>query len=258
MEKALGRSVVDMGLAAGLGVEFMLADIEPDLRPGDIVTLSLEYDHFSRGRGRGGGFDPWALQQVLIFRPQGFLALRPIHFRKILLDRGLILIGELGRHALRFATRSKSPNTVEERSARAAFNEWGDLVGHRKEPPRVSPESVEGARLLVWQADFPNRALLHHLSAFVKRCKTRGIRVAFTFPPKPVATLIRERARAEQVEAALSQIPNLILLDKPQDQGYPATQFFDSANHLTAEGAATRTARVIAELRPLVRNSPAP
>src|SRR5437868_6275225 len=108
MEKELGRSVVNMGVAAGLGAEFMLADIEPELRSGDILVLSLEYDHFARGRGRGGGFDPAVLQQTLIFRPEGLLALRPIHFRKILLNRGLVLLGEIARHALGTGAPSKS------------------------------------------------------------------------------------------------------------------------------------------------------
>jgi hypothetical protein len=252
MEKALGRPVVNMGLAAGVGVEFMLADLEPELASGDIVALSLEYDHFARGRRAGGGFDPSVLQQVLIYRPQGFLALRPIHFRKILLDRGLILLGELARHGLHIGRPAKSANTAAAQSPRAGFNEWGDLVGHRIQPSPVPIETIEGARLLVWQPDFPNKTLLRHLSEFVQRCKTRGIRVAFTFPPKPTSTLTRERLRAEQVQAALAQIPGLILLDKPQDHAYPANEFFDSANHLTAQGAATRTAKVITELRPLL------
>jgi hypothetical protein len=249
MEQALGRPVVNMGLAAGLGVEFMLADLEPELRRGDVVVLSLEYDHFARGAGHGGGFDPSVLQQVLIFRPKGFLALRPIHFRKIILDRGLTLLGEIARHGLRIGHPVKRGDLPEERSARAGFNEWGDLVGHRKEPSRISRETLEATPLVVRQPDFPNKALLRAIRDFVQRCERREIRVAYTFPPKPIATLRRDAAQAQQVEAALRRIPDLILLDSPQDHAYAADQFFDTANHLTAAGAAMRTAKVTAALR---------
>jgi hypothetical protein len=248
MEKSLGRPVVNMGLAAGLGVDFMLADIEPELRRGDLVVLSLEYDHFARGAGHGGGFDASVLQQTLIFRPQGFLALRPIHFRKMILDRGLILLGEIARHGLHIGQPVRRGDQPEERSARAGFNQWGDLVGHRNEPSRISRESLEGAPLVVRQPDFPNKALLRTIRDFVQRSQKRGIRVAYTFPPKPIATLHRDAGLAEQVAAALRQIPDLILLDSPQDQAYPADQFFDTANHLTSAGATARTAKVSAAL----------
>jgi hypothetical protein len=248
MERALGRPVINMGLAAGLGVEFMLADIEPELRPGDTLVLSLEYDHFARGAGRGGGFDASVLQQVLILRPGSVFALRPMHFRKMILDRGLLIFGEIARRSLPFAAHEK---LAPERSPRAAFNERGDLVGHRHDPQRITPEAVEGIPLVVHQPDFPNKVLLHHLKQFVQRCGRRGISVGFTFPPKPAGTLQRDGARARIVADALRQVPGLILLDTPEDHGYPPTQFFDSANHLTAEGAATRTAKVTAELKQL-------
>lgn len=254
LERAAGRPVVNMGLAAGLGAEFMLAEIEPYLREGDSVVLSLEYDHFARGAatGRDLGFDPSVLSQVLIVRPNSVLALGVPHFRKVLLDRGLALLGEIMRRSVGLGAACAPASAEETRSARAAFNAWGDFVGHRNEPPRTSAETVDAAPLVAYRTGFPNAALLRRMSGFVDRAGRRGVRVAFTFPPRSIGTLRRDLYLARRLEAALREIHGLIVLDAPEDHAYPPGQFFDTANHLTAEGAAARTERLIGALEPLL------
>lgn len=250
MESALGRPVVNMGLAAGLGIEFMLREIEPALRDGDLVVLSLEYDHFARGPSAelfsGLGFDPNVLERVLVFRPESGLALGWTHARKIVLDRGLGIAGEIVRRSLLGA---KSPSDEEgKQSARAAFNSWGDLVGHRLEPARTTPEVVNQLPLVADARGFPNGAALAAIEGFVERVQRKAVRVVFSFTPKPLRTIEREGELAERLAAALRRIPRLTVVDAPRDHAYPAEQFFDTANHLTAEGAAERTGRLIASL----------
>lgn len=48
--RRLGLSPVNMGLHAGLGLQFMFRETRTGLRPGDLVVLSLEYEHFSKFR----------------------------------------------------------------------------------------------------------------------------------------------------------------------------------------------------------------
>jgi hypothetical protein len=61
--QALGREVVNMGLVGGLGLDFMLHEVAPAVRKGDLVLLSLEYDLFS------GGFNPVNQRQIVEYRP---------------------------------------------------------------------------------------------------------------------------------------------------------------------------------------------
>jgi hypothetical protein len=260
MESALGRPFVNMGLAAGLGVEFMLAEIEPALRPGDVVVLSLEYDHFARGPAAGRysmlGFDPNVLRQVLIFRPEGCLALGWTHLRKVVLDRGLSILGEIARRGLVSGIGANKAEASETQSPRKGFNAWGDLVGHRNEPARTTAELVNRLPLIADARRFPNAAALEVVREFVERTGRLGVRVAFTFTPKPTGTIFRDGELAGRLAEALRQIPGVTLLDAPQDHAYPPEQFFDSANHLTAEGAAQRTSKVIASLEEfLVKSS---
>jgi hypothetical protein len=250
LERELHRSVVNMGWLAGLGVEFMLSEVEPELRRGDAVVLSLEYDHFARGLDdRLGAFDPSALQQALIARPAGVLRLKPLHIRKILLDRGLVLFGEIARRSLGIAP---AQTLEEQRAARAAFNQWGDLISHRAEPSRYRPEELAWQPLVGLRPGFPSRVLLKRIANFCQRCDARGVRVYFTFTPKPIGTIKRDGDLANQLASELRKIPNLTVLDSPADHAYPPEQFYDTANHLTGPGARLRTAKLAAELRPFL------
>jgi len=100
LEKELGLPVVNMGLVAGMGIDFMLAEIAGSLRAGDAVLLSLEYDRL------GGGFDPKVIAQLLEYRPANIRYLKPKHFRKVILDHGLLIAGEIIRHSLHFAAKA--------------------------------------------------------------------------------------------------------------------------------------------------------
>lgn len=251
LEARTGRPVVNLGLAAGLGTEFWLSQVTRLARPGDVVLLSLEYDQFARGPRAGAwsgqGFDPAILQQVLVFHPGSFTCLGPTHLRKVFLDRGLLILGEVIRRRFGQMGSSASPGPEESRRLRG-FNVQGDAIGHWELPSRMDPEVLARARLLGEARGFPNEALLGHLAAFVSRQEARGVTVAFTFPPKPATTLARDADLAGRLEEALRAIPGLCVLDHPTDHGYAPELFFDTANHLTGEGARVRTERVAAAL----------
>lgn len=46
IEKALKKPVINMGIHAGIGLEFMMNDIKPYISAGDTVILVPEYEHF--------------------------------------------------------------------------------------------------------------------------------------------------------------------------------------------------------------------
>lgn len=253
LESRTGRPVVNLGLAAGVGTEFMLAQAAQAARPGDLILLSLEYDQFARGPRAGAwsgqGFDPAILQQVLVFDPASAACLGPTHFRKVVLDRGLLVLGEVLRRRVGQLAGATARDPAEIRRRRG-FNRHGDAIGHWDLPSRMDPAVLARARLVGEARGFPNRALLGHVARFVARQERRGVAVAFTFPPKPATALALDAPLAGQLAEALRSIPGLRLLDQPADHGYPPDLFFDTANHLTGEGARIRTERVASALAP--------
>ena len=249
LEAAMGLPVVNMGLAAGLGLEFMLAEVAPHLRRGDTVIVSAEYDHFARGpesRWSGGrGFDPGILGQVLVFRPASVVFLGSAHLRSML-DRMLPLLSQVlwdsGADAAQALGWSKA--TIPESSQSRGFNAWSDC------PLPNTLERAPGSLSLNLVADvrgFPNGRAIGVLSRFVTRMRARGVEVIWSYPPKPSEAL--NNPHLARFESALQGVPGLRLLDRPQDHGYPEDWFFDTANHLTSDGAEVRTQRWISQLK---------
>jgi hypothetical protein len=250
LEQALGRPVVNMGLVAGAGLDFMLSEIKPSLRRGDLVLLSLEYDQF------GGGFDPNILRQLIIFRPANALFLQPKHFKKLVLDRGLVMVGEIVRRgaAATLASLAGRASATPLSLPRRGFNEWGDLRAHYGQPPRITVENLQNARLVPPRQTWPSPAVRVTLERFARDCHRRGILFAFTFPPQPPQSLRHYREVVSQIATALRAIPYLVVLDSPQVQSYDPTLFFDTGYHLTEPGATQRTDRLIAALKAVLEN----
>lgn len=240
IEKALGRTVVNMGLAAGLGLDFMLAEIQPSLRSGDMVLISLEYDQFS------GGYDPDVIQQVLVFRPSNVRFLRAKHLRKVILDRGLILAGAMVRRAVISFNPFGAFQDRDRPTAAQGYNTWGDLRAHYGKPPMLSAEAPD--RLVPPGREWPSPSAIKTLTRFASHCHDHGVQVAFSFPPQQLARLNNDRRAVDQIASALQSIPHLIVLDSPDEQSYLAELFYDTGYHLNEQGAALRTRRLIEDL----------
>ena len=54
-ETITSRTVVNLGLHAGIGLNVMLEQALSGIRAGDLVVVSLEYEHFDRRLGEGCG-----------------------------------------------------------------------------------------------------------------------------------------------------------------------------------------------------------
>lgn len=248
LEERLHRPVVNLGLAAGLGVEYMLAEVGSALEQGDVVVLSFEYDHFSRGPHAGAwsgqGFDPLVLQQVLTFRPEGVRCLSLTHFHKLVLDRGLFLLGNIARRGAQSWVLARQDSRFPSPAVQRGFNRWGDLTLHRTSEAAARRVSLPDIALVGDPRAFPNRAVCDHIARFVKGATARGAVVAWSFPPRPEAMLARQGELAASLDHVLREIPGLVVLDGPADHAYPPNLFFDTANHLTGLGASLRTARL--------------
>ena len=242
LEAAFGRPVVNMGLAAGEGIDFMLNEVRGALKPGDLVLLSLEYDRF------GGGFDPGILQQVLQYRPASLVYLRPKHFRKIVLGRGLQILGGVVRHSIDSLFYPVRPTGG--RTRQRGFNTQGDLIVHYGQPARISPEQANSGKLIPDRRIYPSPETRKLLTDFARGCQQRQAQFAFSFPPHAPEPLRQDSQVVANIAAALKTIPHLTLLDAPEDQTYSPTLFYDTGYHLSQAGAEQRTTRLVSALKP--------
>lgn len=245
--KAIGREVVNMGLVGGLGLDFMLNEVAPAVRAGDLVVLSLEYDLFS------GGFNPVNQRQIIEYRPASVRYVPWRHWRRVLVRDGFTILGGLLRRDLASWSPPAAPAAeAEEVYRRAGFNRWGDLTNHYGRASRLT----NGMAMVCRPQWIPEARVLSSLRHFSSLCARRGAAFAFACPPQPDEGLQR-REVLDAILGKLAIINGLNLLDAPRDQRYPASYFYDTGYHLLEPGVALRTQKLIREIQRLTSETPA-
>ena len=234
IESTFGMPVVNMGLHAGLGLNYILSEVEKDIHGGDWVIVSLEYHHFL-SESMFNGEDVLA---ALLFdvnrdciqyvKPSQWLALFP----DICLYSSKKIVN----------LSSQKVDSFEDMFTRESFNEYGDEVAHYGLPSTIhsgdKPALVEGvyAKAVQRVKDF---------RSFVESRGATFILVACPYPEAQFA--MDECAIIEVVQSVHSA--GMSFLIKPQECLFPDSLMFNSFFHLSGEGAGIRTDQLIEKLQ---------
>ncbi|HEX6440519.1 MAG TPA: hypothetical protein VF182_25595 [Candidatus Binatia bacterium] len=240
VERSLGYHPVNMGLDISLGLDFMLREIEPFLARGDVVVISPEYEEF---------IDMYPGKSITLF-PEATIYPRAMRFFSyrhftLLLDEGLILIGEITRAAVRFLTVGVSNEVRSDNPyVRSAFNEYGDITRHHNLKSRhisirqfgpSSPESIT--------------RVIDRLNQFNDHCRSDGISVFYSYPPIFSGQLEAYTEMIHDIASNLTRRLHFPILNTPDDMSFPANYMFDHEYHLTLSGKQIRTNQLITTLR---------
>ena len=232
--KKLNLNPVNMGLNAAVGLEFMLQEVEPFLRRGDVVVVAPEYNTFDKFYRP----DPEYIARLIECRLTVLRALTFGQF-KDLLDHGYV--HHLGR-VLR-TVLSDAQGILDDESyvhtQRRSFNENGDVVSHH---------GVQGPTLGVARFKFtPNATAdtaIAHLNRFAASAERRGARVFYSHPPYEQRSFSQHRAVIGRLDELLRERLKFPRLDAMEDMVFPTEEFFDSEYHLNLAGKTKRSERV--------------
>jgi hypothetical protein len=235
---ALGLAPVNMGLNDGLGLAFMLAEVESELRPGDVVVIAPETHLYWTGSQDDA---VWA---VLQRRPASLRCLAAAGPRALAdaSDQGLHFLARKVRCAAHQVSTDRALPTIYRRSS---FDALGDFVGHRGQPAKR--EQAIDPPWPAPQALHLERALAD-LRGFADTCRVVGARCFVAWCPLRSEQLAREGEVLALLETRLRDEVGLPLLEHPDEAGYPEEAFFDRGPHLGGEAAAARSARLAARL----------
>lgn len=236
--KKLNLNPVNMGLNAAVGLEFMLQEVEPFLRRGDVVVVAPEYNTFDKFYRP----DPEYVARLIECRPT---VLRALTFEQLqdLLDHGYVHhLGRVLRTVLGNA-QGILDGASYEHTQRRSFNENGDVVSHH---------GVKGPKLGAARFKFTptatTDAAIAHLNRFAASAERRGARVFYSHPPYEQQSYAKNRdtiTRLDQLIRARLTIPRL---DTVEDMVFPTDHFFDTEYHLSLAGKRKRSERVAASL----------
>lgn len=219
--RALGRPCVNASIGVGIGIDFLLDQWTPLLRPGDLVYMPLEYSQyrFSNTEMHGG------LQNALMVHYQrGYLwsldasriAAAYGSFELTSLIHGLI---EMGLDHTGFRRRSSTDSLTpqgDESGHTAQIGEAYAAFLHTRTPDNSQvPDSSDAIQVV---------------EAFLDRARLSGVQVVGGLPTLPESTAVADadvnllRRLYESHGQRLLVLPNL--------SRYPLDCFFDTLYHL--------------------------
>lgn len=265
IERVLGISTINMGMSMNRPFDFMLKEIAPYIAPGDIVVLPLEYGYYSPGVP----YTEWLTSQIMAWDPDYFRDLEPrekLEFmfsvvpQRVLLGAITKAMGE--RLESVRARRLKIPQEIlslvrdawsqpdyhpEKIYSFLNIDPHGDARLRTPEAPR--PFSKDPYELDV---DFVESTYFWgNLRDFVLSCHARDIAVYIAWPPVVKNELDFTSPRVSnsirQITGRLHDM-RIPILGHPSDFQYDARWFTDHIYHLTPEGRAEHTTRLLSYL----------
>ena len=247
MQDSLRLNVVNMGLYAKLGLRYMLAQVKPYVRRGDVVIIVPEYDQFYGNFSEGDN----TLNTALLYAPPDRIpdfiksysvvdvVLRPRveNARRSFLEATADVFGMKNKYF---------PPDTNPVYNRHSFNKYGDVVSHLGKKS-MNPDSIF-VKQLPPPKDF-NRKTISELNDIGDAARERGARAYFLFPSYIDRSYVINTGQIEWLRAKLSREMRMPILGTAQDFVFPKNWFFDTRYHLNELGRGPRTVKMIEILK---------
>lgn len=229
---SLSIPTINMGVNAGIGLNYMLYTIEPFVRKNDILLLSGEYEQYASDEYYGES----ALNE-LILRGGRWKDMKFInkHIVGFLHDDLLYSLLDILHATIK--NNNKSDEAIYRRNS---FNKYGDYIGHWG-MGRMNPRPSFGFL-------YPDILLSNKLAAEINQLKQKGVHVFIIPPCIQKSSYILGKAYIDKIDFLLKQ-RNIPFLSSPERYAMDDTLIYDRNYHLTDCGAKIRTQRVIEDLK---------
>lgn len=240
LEDSLLLPVQNMATQIVLGTRFMLNELRPSLRRGDVLVLGFEYHITSFGdteqKLMAAEYYPPA-RHFVDYQSFKQSITAPVQYRFLRLR---YLMGAL------MSGRAATPSVSDTVSVffRKGFSERGDLLSHLNNP------ALRPLQHSTLPADTDWSGIVQDLRVFCAEAHQRGVRVLYAYPPYARTAYAQNQATLWRLHEALHQVPHLTVLGAPADFVYDDSLFFDSVYHLNAPGRRLRSVQLVGLLKP--------
>lgn len=242
--QALQLPVVNLGLHAGLGLNFMLAELKSCLREGDMAVLSIEYfldlDGTHALQERTASFFPEA---------SGYVKRNPLQlFFERLIYYQQRIINNVDEIRIEDDQLTRLRNEVKERNlvySRKSFNQHGDVFTHLDLPAHKKL----GSRSIF----SPKRwAGIDAINSFAEFAQNKKIRVFFMYPSYAASEFASNKEVIGKLAENLAKYLRIEIVGTPADFVFDDALFYDSIYHLHKDGRQQRTRKIIELLQPVL------
>lgn len=226
IEKSFGLPVVNMGLHAGLGLDYMISEVKNSIHKGDTIVLVPEYEHFYTNSFTNHGKELAALVGV-----------NPVALRFINSPHQMISILQFIPTLFETIVSGWRDNGTSYSSA--AFNQWGDIERY----PSNSQNNQGSIQIskLIGEID---KKSLYEISEFNDYCKSRGATMIFVYPAYAHSLYSENQKQILNLNSRILAL-RIKVISQPIDFVFPDNMFIDSGYHLGREGVKPRTEKLI-------------
>jgi len=227
---SVGLPVVNLGLHAGLGLDFMLSEVKAVSRPSDIIIFSPEYFLTSDGSYK---LKKLAERVYPLSKQFTHLTLRQLINDYFVEDLQYNLSKTLGR--LTPETEIARPATVYSRSS---YNKYGDVVRNFEPNP-------SHAFLNNYSMEYSHFEGIELLNNFKLNADKEGIRTYFIYPCFPASLYKAKRKVIEKYADDIQTSLKIKILNRPISEVYNDSLFYNTEYHLIPQGRELRTQKII-------------
>lgn len=243
IETATSCPVVNMGMNGYFGVRFMLEEVKPYLKAGDIVVISWEYDSFYKSVD-GSSTDllmvtkanPKTFGSLNLRQKVGVLRRYPF----VAQQKTLRVMGDVYESAASLVSQGEDDLqdtlNILAIEGSANFSPRGDLIGHLNITWPDDLEDGDNISMLPMDQD-----VLPLMQSFIHEMTSRGVKVMVSWTPIAEDFYARHKTEIERLNSQMAAIPEFNMPRPARDFVFPASQHFDTVYHLNAEGRAIRS-----------------
>lgn len=227
----LGMPVVNMGLAASLGLQTYLSIASEHINSGDIVLVMPEYnaffDHYNGGSG------DYLLGEGYTLFPA--FSIYPAIWNYLNIKQKYVLLQGAGKGFYQAAKKKfQIPAPVSAVYRRNGFNGYGDLISH------LDQESSKAIDVEMMNDQISARTL-QLIDSFSKQVKQKHATVFFGFEPIPITYHQKNVQFLGKLEQQILEYPNINYLYPAKTLVFPQDYFFEPLHHLNKNGRRIRT-----------------
>jgi hypothetical protein len=228
----LNVNVINMGLHAGLSLEFMLNEVKPAIKKEDLIVLCLEYPLY---------LDDFKPDIDLISFTQHLYPPSKDYYHFNIKEKFLENYAKFKKH---FEEQTIKIDPVFNRQK---FDKYGDNIGHLGLPGL--PELRDKERIGKLEVDKSSELI----NQFKTLCKQKGAKLLISYVSYPKSEYQKNKKAINDLNILLHQeITNVPFINKPEDYIFDDNLFFDTVYHLNREGREKRTKSFIEDLKPFI------
>ncbi len=266
IQDSLHIPVANLGLHATLGIAFELAQAEMVAKKGDKVVWSFEYYVSDKEAIDGGnatkvlGYD--AMPGIYDFlTPMGklnFFQLKYLYLTGVNKEMHYIHQGETqAPRPLKWLSNiavllpgdvhSITVDSATDVYIRRSFDENGD----------IKSSLIEGHLKELGDNMKHNQGYkdeIEIINEYADRLKAKGVDVYYLFPPFDVSQREKDGTMLDTIEAEYRKGLHIPILNSVDDAYYPDSLFYNTVYHLNATGRQQNTLKLIADLKPVIKN----